>query len=94
MNRYFDRIFRAATRRLMDVFGIQVEQVTDKSNVSYILINTLDDTPLRPDRPLENDITNGLLLPVLAVIFMSDNEVKEGTKNNLILNESVKSFNI
>jgi hypothetical protein len=76
-NRLFQMTFKAASRRLLDVFGIKVEQVADKANISFILVNTIDDTPLASERPFETDVINGILIPVLAVIFMSDGEVKE-----------------
>lgn len=78
-SRQFAGHFQQACELMENTFGIRVVQVPDKSAIQYILVSAIDPTPLPMDKPAEHDLVNGLLVPVLAVIFMNEGEVKEGS---------------
>ena len=80
-SRIFNEVFKQASDRLENTFGIKVAQVPDMNNIQFILVNSLDATPLPMDKPPECDAVNGILIPVLAVIFMSDGCVREGCQD-------------
>lgn len=58
---------------------MKLEEVPDKSVPQYILVNTLDTVEIPYfDKSPQDHLLNGILLPVLAVIFMLKGETKEG----------------
>ena len=58
---------------------MRLEEVPDKSIQQFILINSLDIVEINYFEKSKDDyLLNGILIPVLAVIFMLKGEVKEG----------------
>lgn len=58
---------------------MRLEAVPDKTTPQFILTNALDivETPYF-DKSSDDHLVNGVLLPVLGVIFMLKGKIKEG----------------
>jgi len=76
--RQFKSIFDSVNLNLDKYFGMKLVEVTiTNSKVQqYILVNNLGITP-SVEKSAEDHLMNGILLPVLAVIFMLKGQVKE-----------------
>ncbi|XP_043753531.1 melanoma-associated antigen B2-like isoform X1 [Cervus elaphus] len=73
---HFPEILRRASERLEMVFGLVLKEVRPNSH-SYILVSNLDlsdSASMRGDRGLPK---NGLLMPLLGVIYMNGHHVSE-----------------
>lgn len=71
-------IIERASSSLKKVFGIKLVELPDKNE--FILINCL---PINHTSAIETHVSSqcalGILLPVLALIFMNGTETKEGS---------------
>uniref|UniRef100_A0A8C3YVE4 MAGE domain-containing protein n=1 Tax=Catagonus wagneri TaxID=51154 RepID=A0A8C3YVE4_9CETA len=73
---HFPEIFRKAAERMELVFGLDLKEVKPSGH-SYTLVSKLD---LNDDGTLSNDWglpRNGLLMPLLGVIFLNGNRASE-----------------
>ena len=72
-------IIKKVNEYLENIFGMKLELVPDKSVPQFILINVLDTIEIRYfDKSCEDYLLNGVLLPVLSVLFMLKGKTKEG----------------
>lgn len=75
----FPAIIAEASKRLGNVFGIEVKELEEKLKGSYLLVNKLDtdadDTHLAWGE--DDDSKRGLLMIVLSLIFMSGNVMND-----------------
>lgn len=69
-------IVHQAKEILLNVYGLRLIEVND---MSYILVNNIKYSQSNSiQKPEKEQITTGLLLIVLAVIFMNQDEIDEG----------------
>ena len=77
--RHFNQILEKVNENLDAFFGMRLEAVPEKTTPQFILVNALDivEVPYF-DKSSEDHLINGVLLPVLGVIFMLKGKTKEG----------------
>lgn len=72
---------------------MKLEEVPEKSTPQYILINALDLVEIPYfDKSNDDYLLNGILIPVLAVIFMLKGDVKEGKRYVFLFHKFLSFF--